>query len=130
MLQELVLRLYRAGSQAVRMSWRAMQCFRSFHTARLTLEGVEALNMMGKGQVMRLDGLAQRPITFHIIPTALPQKSKTELVALCHNLCYRTQGVDCLVGEMIVLNYAVCCLIRIGARWRSLVRAPLLPSPS
>jgi transposase-like protein len=33
-----------------------MQCFRSFHTAERTLEGVEALHMMGKGQVKRLDG--------------------------------------------------------------------------
>jgi hypothetical protein len=33
-----------------------MQCFRSFHTAELTLEGVEALHIMGKGQVKRLDG--------------------------------------------------------------------------
>jgi hypothetical protein len=35
---------------------RAMQCFRSFHTAERTLEGVEALHMMRKGQVNRLDG--------------------------------------------------------------------------
>ena len=33
-----------------------MQVFRSFHTAERTLEGVEALHMMGKGQVKRLDG--------------------------------------------------------------------------
>jgi hypothetical protein len=33
-----------------------MQCFRSFHTAERTLEGVEALHMMRKGQVKRLDG--------------------------------------------------------------------------
>ena len=33
-----------------------MQCFRSFHTAERTLEGVEALRMLGKGQVKRLDG--------------------------------------------------------------------------
>jgi transposase, IS6 family len=35
---------------------RVKQCFRSFHTAERTLEGVEALHMMGKGQVKRLDG--------------------------------------------------------------------------
>jgi transposase-like protein len=40
----------------VRKRWRAMQCFRSFHTAERTLEGVEALHMMRKGQVKRLDG--------------------------------------------------------------------------
>jgi transposase, IS6 family len=33
-----------------------MQCFRSFHTAERTLEGVEALHIMRKGQVKRLDG--------------------------------------------------------------------------
>ena len=33
-----------------------MQCFRSFHTAERTIEGVEAAHMMGKGQVKRLDG--------------------------------------------------------------------------
>lgn len=33
-----------------------MQCFRSFHTAERTLEGVEAAHMMRKGQVKRLDG--------------------------------------------------------------------------
>lgn len=33
-----------------------MQVFRSFHTAERTLEGVEALHMMRKGQIKRLDG--------------------------------------------------------------------------
>ena len=42
--------------RAVRRRWRAMQCFRPFHTAERTLEGVEALHMIGKGQVKRLDG--------------------------------------------------------------------------
>jgi transposase-like protein len=41
--------------RAIQRRWRAMQCFRSFHTAERTLEGVEALHMMGKGQVKRLD---------------------------------------------------------------------------
>jgi transposase, IS6 family len=40
----------------IRRRWRAMQCFRSFHTAERTLEGVEAAHMMRKGQVKRLDG--------------------------------------------------------------------------
>ena len=39
----------------IRRRWRAMQCFRSFHTAERTIEGVEALHMMGKGQVKRLN---------------------------------------------------------------------------
>jgi IS6 family transposase len=42
--------------RAIRRRWRAMQCFRSFHTAERTLEGIESLNMMRKGQVKRLDG--------------------------------------------------------------------------
>jgi transposase, IS6 family len=42
--------------RAIRRRWRAMQCFRSFHTAERTIEGVEAAHMMRKGQVKRLDG--------------------------------------------------------------------------
>lgn len=41
--------------RTIRRRWRAMQCFRSFHTAERTLEGVEALHMLRKGQVKRLD---------------------------------------------------------------------------
>jgi transposase, IS6 family len=35
---------------------RASQCLKRFHTAERTIEGVEALHMMRKGQVKRLDG--------------------------------------------------------------------------
>ncbi len=42
--------------RADRRRWRAMQCFRSFHTAERTLEGVEALHMMRKGQLKRISG--------------------------------------------------------------------------
>ena len=42
--------------RAVRKRWWAMQCFRSFHTAERTIEGIEAAHMMRKGQVKRLDG--------------------------------------------------------------------------
>jgi transposase-like protein len=35
---------------------RASQCFKTFHTAEKTLEGIEAVNMMRKGQVKRLSG--------------------------------------------------------------------------
>jgi len=41
---------------------RALQCFRSFHTAERTLQGVEAMHMLHKGQVKRLssdDALGQ-----------------------------------------------------------------------
>jgi transposase-like protein len=44
---------------------RASQCFKSFHTAERTLEGIEAVNMMRKGQVKRLAGCdAQGQSTF------------------------------------------------------------------
>ncbi len=33
-----------------------MQTFRSFHTAERTIEGIEALHMLHKGQVKRLSG--------------------------------------------------------------------------
>jgi transposase, IS6 family len=42
--------------RAIRRRWRAMQCFRSFHTAERTTEGIEAMHVMRKGQVKRLDG--------------------------------------------------------------------------
>jgi transposase, IS6 family len=35
---------------------RASQCFKSYHTAERTLEGIEAMHMMRKGQVKRLSG--------------------------------------------------------------------------
>jgi IS6 family transposase len=38
---------------------RASQCFKSFHTAERTLEGIEAVNMIRKGQVKRLSGEMQ-----------------------------------------------------------------------
>ena len=41
--------------RAIRRRWRACQCFRSFHTADRTIEGVEALHMMRKGQLTRIN---------------------------------------------------------------------------
>ena len=44
---------------------RASQCFKHFHTAERTLEGIEAVNVMRKGQVKRLaGGDAQRQAKF------------------------------------------------------------------
>lgn len=40
----------------IKMKVRALQCFKRFHTAERTLEGIEAINMMRKGQVKRLAG--------------------------------------------------------------------------
>ena len=42
--------------RVVRRRWRAMQCFRAFDTAERTLQGVEAMHMVKKGQVKRLSG--------------------------------------------------------------------------
>jgi IS6 family transposase len=39
----------------VKKKVRASQCFKRFHTAERTLEGIEAVNMMRKGQVKRLE---------------------------------------------------------------------------
>jgi transposase-like protein len=40
----------------VKKKVRASQCFKSFHTAERTLEGIEAMHMLRKGQVKRLSG--------------------------------------------------------------------------
>jgi len=40
----------------VKKKVRAAQCFKSFYTAERTLEGIEAINMIRKGQVKRLRG--------------------------------------------------------------------------
>ncbi len=40
----------------VKKKVRASQCLKSFHTAERRLEGIEAMNMMRKGQVKRLAG--------------------------------------------------------------------------
>ena len=42
--------------RAIRRRWRAAPCFRSFHAAERTLEGIESMHMMRKGQVKRLGG--------------------------------------------------------------------------
>ena len=39
---------------------RSSQCFKRFHTAERALEGIEAVNMMRKGQVKRLAGSDSR----------------------------------------------------------------------
>jgi transposase-like protein len=40
----------------IKKKMRASQCFKRFHTAERTLEGIEAMNMIRKGQVKRLAG--------------------------------------------------------------------------
>ena len=40
----------------IKKKMRASQCFKRFHTAERTLEGIESINMIRKGQVKRLSG--------------------------------------------------------------------------
>ncbi len=40
----------------IKQKVRAAQCFKRFHTAERTLEGIEAMHMIQKGQVKRLVG--------------------------------------------------------------------------
>jgi IS6 family transposase len=40
----------------IKKKMRESQCFKRFHMAGRTLEGIEAVNMMRKGQVKRLAG--------------------------------------------------------------------------
>jgi IS6 family transposase len=52
---------------------RASQCFKSFRTAERTLEGIEAMNMMRKGQVKRLnrdDVMGQAKFVESLFPIA------------------------------------------------------------
>jgi IS6 family transposase len=42
--------------RSIKKKVRASQCFKRFHTAGRTLEGIEAVNMMRKGQVNIFDG--------------------------------------------------------------------------
>ena len=44
------------GHRFIKKKVRASQCFKRFHTAERTLEGIEAVNMIGKGRVKRLAG--------------------------------------------------------------------------
>jgi transposase, IS6 family len=48
--------LIEQGNRFVKKKARGSQCFKTFHTAERTLEGIEAINMMRKGQVKRLAG--------------------------------------------------------------------------
>jgi transposase-like protein len=45
-----------AAKRFFKKMMQASQCFKSFHTAERTLEGIEAVDMMRKGQVKRLTG--------------------------------------------------------------------------
>jgi IS6 family transposase len=42
--------------RAIGKRWRAAQCFCSFYTAERTLEGIDSMHMMRKGQAKKLDG--------------------------------------------------------------------------
>lgn len=48
--------IFEPDHRFVKKKVRASQCFKRFHTAERTLEGIESINMMRKGQVKRLAG--------------------------------------------------------------------------
>jgi len=47
---------YRGAKITIRKRWRACQCFRTIHTAAAKIEGVEAMHMMNRGQLKRING--------------------------------------------------------------------------
>jgi transposase-like protein len=42
--------------RCIRRRWRTMQCLSLFRTAERTIEGIEAMHVIRKGQVKRLTG--------------------------------------------------------------------------
>ena len=50
------MRVLIRGHRFVIKKVRASQCFKRFHTVERTLEGIESVNMIRKGQVKRLAG--------------------------------------------------------------------------
>ncbi|MBA2339156.1 MAG: DDE-type integrase/transposase/recombinase, partial [Pyrinomonadaceae bacterium] len=72
---------------------RAAQCFKSFTTAERTLSGVEAVNMMRKGQVKRLSGKdAQAKFVQILFQVAALRSTTSRLYLLTINLCNTTGG--------------------------------------
>jgi len=53
---DIILHVIELDHRFVKKEVRASQCFKRFHTAGRTLEGIEAVNMMREGQVERLAG--------------------------------------------------------------------------
>ena len=62
---------------------RASQCFKLFHTAERTLEGIEAVNMMRKGQVKRLAGSDARGQATFVASLFQSPPEKESLVTFC-----------------------------------------------
>jgi hypothetical protein len=61
---------------------RASQGFKRFHTAERTLEGIESINMMRKGQVTRLnrdDALGQAKFVASLFQIAAERNAREEL---------------------------------------------------
>jgi IS6 family transposase len=78
--------------RAVRRRWHVMQCFRSFHTAGWTLEGVEAMHMMRKGQVKRLDGRTRRGRRSSSKASSLsPRSRRPPATSVCLKSIFATQ---------------------------------------
>ncbi len=88
----------------VRRRWRAMQCFRSFHTAERTIEGVEAVHMMRKGQVKRLDGkdkIGQARFVETLFVVTAWQKVSRSIRVLQSNVC-NTTPASVAEGEVVL----------------------------
>lgn len=58
-----------------------MQCFRSFRTAERTIEGIEAMHVMRKGQVKRSDGrgaIGQAKFVVNLFDVAAQRKFQSK----------------------------------------------------
>jgi transposase-like protein len=77
----------------IRRRWRAMQCSGSFHTAERTIEGVEAMHVMRKGQVKRSDGrdaIGQAKFVQSLFGVAALAQSPSRPFSSQINLCNET----------------------------------------
>jgi len=79
--------------RAIRRRWRAMQCFRSFHTAERAIEGVEAAYMMRKGRVKRSgggDAIGQAKFVASLFGVAASAQGSSRPPLTQTNLCNAT----------------------------------------
>ena len=91
-----------------------MQCFRSFHTAERTIEGIEAMHVMRKGQVKGLDGrdaIGQAEFVESLFRVAAQRRSAAQPPLPQSNLC----------------NRAVASLSTVSRRGRTYCRVKISP---
>jgi len=76
---------------------RAAQCFKTFHMAERTLEGLEAVNMMRKGQVEGLDkSNATKQARFVLSLFQIAASAKSLATVLRLKIIFATQPVKLL----------------------------------